>query len=247
MDNWKPQRYTVALSVIGASIAAVILGTLLAVGLTEESFWYKWWPHLSIPEIVSLIRSSGPWGVVASILVMVAHSFVPFPAELVAIANGMVYGPLWGTVVTWTGAMLGAFLAFGLARRLGRPFVRRVLSARHNRRLDAWTHSYAGGALLFSRFIPVIAFNLINYAAGLMNVSWWTFAWTTGLGILPLTSLMVVMGDNIDALPWYLWVLLLTGGLVLWLLTQRMLRWSASSASAVNDGDGTRNIKADKG
>jgi len=29
------------------------------------------------------------WGVIASILLMVAHSFIPFPAEFVAIANGM--------------------------------------------------------------------------------------------------------------------------------------------------------------
>ena len=54
---------------------------------------------------------------------MVLHSFVPFPAEVVAMANGMLYGPLWGTLITWVGAMLGAYLAFGLARWLGRPFV----------------------------------------------------------------------------------------------------------------------------
>ena len=33
---------------------------------------------------------------------------VPFPAELLALANGMIYGPLWGTVLTGTGAVLGA-------------------------------------------------------------------------------------------------------------------------------------------
>ncbi len=243
MDDWKPYKDPTVLSVIGALIAAIVLGFLLVEGLTEESFWYEWWPHLSMQKIVSLIRSSGPWGVVASISVMVAHSFVPFPAELVAIANGMVYGPLWGTVVTWTGAMLGAFLAFGLARLLGRPFVSRVLSERNNRRMDEWARTHGGGALLFSRFIPVIAFNLINYAAGLMNVSWWTFAWTTGLGILPLTALMVVMGDNIDRFPWYIWLLLLTGGLVLWLLTHRMLRWSDHGVTATDEGDETLPIK----
>ncbi len=243
MDDWKSHRYPTILGVIGALIAAVVLGFLLAEGLTEESFWYAWWPHLSMQEIVSLIRSFGPWGVVASISVMVAHSFVPFPAELVAIANGMVYGPFWGTVVTWTGAMLGAFLAFGLARLLGRPFVRRVLSKENNRRMDEWTRTHAGGALLFSRFIPVIAFNLINYAAGLMNVSWWTFAWTTGLGILPLTALMVVMGDNIDSVPWPIWLLLLTGGLVLWLLTHRVLRWVAHGDTATDAGDRTSPIE----
>ena len=50
---------------------------------------------------------------------MVAHSFLPFPAEIVALANGMVFGPLWGAVVIWVGAMLGAATAFALVRALG--------------------------------------------------------------------------------------------------------------------------------
>jgi uncharacterized membrane protein YdjX (TVP38/TMEM64 family) len=48
----------------------------------------------------------------------------------------------------------------------------------------------------------VIAFNLINYAAGLTRVSWVTFLWTTGVGILPLTALMVWMGTRMVDLTW---------------------------------------------
>ena len=51
-------------------------------------------------------------------------------------ANGMLYGALWGTVITWSGAMLGAWLAFGLARWLGRPFVLAMVPERHHRALD---------------------------------------------------------------------------------------------------------------
>lgn len=174
-------------------------------------------------QIEEIIGSAGAWGVGASIGLMVLHSFVPFPAELVAIANGMIYGPIWGTVITWVGAMLGAFAAFGLARMLGQRFVRRLLPEKNVQRVDDWVASHGAGALLFSRFIPVIAFNLINYAAGLTKVSWWRFAWTTGLGILPLTTLMVVMGDQIETLPWQAWLLLLGAGLALWLATHRLL------------------------
>ena len=76
---------------------------------------------------------------------------------------------------------------------------------------------------LISRFIPVIAFNLINYAAGLSRLTWWQFFWTTGVGILPLTFLMVVMGDNVETLGWQSWLILLAAGLVLWFLLRRRL------------------------
>ncbi len=155
--------------------------------------------ELSAAAVEAQIEAAGIWGVALAILLMVVHSFVPFPAELVAIANGMLFGPVFGTLITWTGAMLGAYLAFGLARWLGRPFVRAVVSERHQAAIDRWAERQGGGALLFSRFLPVISFNLINYAAGLTAISWWTFTWATGLGILPLTCLMVVMGDRLLA------------------------------------------------
>ena len=88
--------------------------------------------------VEELIASWGMWAVAGSIMLMVLHSFVPFPAELVAIANGMLFGPVWGTLITWTGAMLGAYLAFGLARWLGRPFVGQMVGR------DIRTQSTAG-------------------------------------------------------------------------------------------------------
>jgi uncharacterized membrane protein YdjX (TVP38/TMEM64 family) len=89
--------------------------------------------------------------------------------------------------------------------------------------LDEWAARRGGAVVLIARFIPVIAFNLVNYAAGLTRLSWWTFAWTTGVGILPVTVLMVMMGDNIDTLAWEWWLLLLAGVLVLWFTVRRKL------------------------
>jgi len=179
---------------------------------------------LSVEALEEEILSWGMWGVAASILLMVLHSFVPFPAEIVAMANGMLYGPFWGTAITWAGAMLGAYLAFGLARWLGRPFVLAMVPERHHRAVDRFAARQGGGVLLLSRFLPVISFNLINYAAGLTAISWWTFSWATGIGILPPTFLMVAMGAGLwsgDATLW-LWLAVAAGaGWLLWVVVRR--------------------------
>lgn len=177
----------------------------------------------TVEGTVLLIRSWGAWGVIGSIGLMVAHSFLPFPAEIIAIASGMVYGPIWGTVITWIGAMLGASTAFGLARLLGRPFVRRVLSSRHQQQLAVWSSEHGGTALLVGRLIPVIAFNLINYAAALTEISWWTFLWATGIGILPLTILLNVLGGQMLALPLWAWLALAGFAALVWLALR--FRW----------------------
>lgn len=190
------------------------------------------------PEaFVELIRGWGAWGVAGSMGLMVLHSFVPFPAECLAIANGMVFGLLWGTVITWSGAMLGAWLAFGLARLLGRPFVSRMVPARHWQRIDDWSGDHGWSALLVARLIPVIAFNLINYAAGLVRVSWWTFTWTTAVGILPLTVLMVLLGERMATMPAWAWVGLVLFAFVLWRLLHRFQRAATPETESVSEAD----------
>ncbi len=209
-----------AIALKASLLAVLLLGILLGTAV----LYFGARHGFSVQAIENLIRSWGAWGVMASIGLMILHSFVPFPAEFLALANGMVYGPVWGTAITWTGAMLGAYLAFGLARHLGRPFVE-VMVARKNWNLfDEWTAAHAGRLVLIGRFVPVIAFNLINYAAGLIGISWWTFTWATGIGILPMTVLMVMMGDQVDSLDWWLWLPIVFGGVLLWILFRRRLQ-----------------------
>jgi uncharacterized membrane protein YdjX (TVP38/TMEM64 family) len=92
-----------------------------------------------------------------------------------------------------------------------------MVAEHHHRALDRWAGRQGGGVLLFSRLVPVISFNLINYAAGLTALSWWTFTWATGLGILPLTFLMVAIGDGLGSGAGELWPWLLAAAAAGWL------------------------------
>ncbi len=193
--------------------------------------------EMSAERFERLVADLGPWGPLGVIALMVAHSFVPFPAELVAFAAGAAYGVVWGAALVWIGAMIGASVAFWLARRLGRPFVERMLRAKERDALDRWSRVHGAPTLLAARFVPVIAFNLINYAAGLTKVTWWTFLWTTGLGILPLTVLMVAMGDAMKNLGWWQLAGLSAIGVVVALLGFRLAR-NLSGAPLDRDGEG---------
>ncbi len=221
-----PDRPAVAQELrLAATLRTLAFAVVVAFAIAGGALLVVSWSlGLSATDIETFVRDLGAWGVAASIGLMVAHSFVPFPAELLAIANGMVYGALWGTVITWSGAMLGAALAFGLARALGRPFVHHLVDRRNWHRLDAWGGREGAFVILLCRLIPLIAFNLINYAAGLTRMSWWTFAWTTGIGILPLTVLMVLLGDSLDRVPWPVWLALPLVALATWLVLARLRR-----------------------
>ena len=199
----------------GRAVLAVLLALAVAAGAAGGLYLAD---DMSIAAFAETIRSWGMWGIAGSIGLMVLHSFIPFPAEILAFANGILFGVFWGTVVTWIGAMLGASVAFGLARRFGRPLVERMVTEKHWQTVDRWAGRNGWQAVLVGRFIPVIAFNLINYAAGLTRISWWQFLWTTGVGILPMTLVMVVMGDSMEHFGWKSWAALSAAGVGLWLL-----------------------------
>ena len=92
---------------------------------------------------------------------------------------------------------------------LGRPSDQKLA-----RLLDrkAWTGAEAllaccdARTLLIARLVPVISFNLINYAAGILDVSWWRFLWTTSLGILPITVTSVALGNQLTGPMWDAWL-----------------------------------------
>ena len=199
------------LKVLAIAVLALLIVLGFAAGLSEEGF------GLDSKQMVARIRAFGVLGPVIVIGLMILHSFVPFPAEIVALCAGAIYGTIWGTAIIWTGAMLGAALSFQLSRFLGREFIESRLTDRQRVRFAGWTEDRGTTALLISRFIPVIAFNLINYAAGLTRVGWWSFLWTTALGILPMTLLMTYLGATMVQLswPWILAVSALGIGIVL--------------------------------
>ena len=214
------ERMTIGSTKPGFSPVGVILAAgllfLIAVGIGAWWLWpmeFSFGSENTIDGAVAQIRSWGPWAALASITLMVVHSFLPFPSEIITLANGMVFGPFWGSAITWVGAMLGAISTFGLVRLLGRPFVYRMLSESQLRRLSEWSSTRGGMALLIGRLIPVIAFNLLNYSAALTDISWWTFIWATGLGILPLTILLNVFGNSMLTMKAWNWVWLLLGAL----------------------------------
>jgi uncharacterized membrane protein YdjX (TVP38/TMEM64 family) len=119
----------------------------------------------------------------------------PLPSFPLMYANGLLFGTLWGGMLSWTSILLSAALCFGLARWLGRPLVERVVRPGVLAWADRLVTRYGPFAVCLGRLIPITAFDALSYAAGLTPMRLRPFLVATGLGMAPSIFLTAAAGD----------------------------------------------------
>lgn len=147
------------------------------------------------------IQGFGVWAPLASIGLMLIHAFVVFPFELLAAANGLVFGAWAGIAITWFSAVLSSWLGYGVAR-FARPLVFMLVPGERLSRAEAWVADRSAWELTAVRLVPAISFSLLNLVLGLLHVPFWRFTWTTAVGILPLIVVSVMFGHLLTLGVW---------------------------------------------
>ena len=150
-------------------------------------------------------------GVFVLLAVCLSHAIIPFPTEIVTAAAGFVYGFWLALPILLVCWLASALLAYWLAERFGRPLARRLVGARRLQRAEELMEAGGAATLLSLRLIPLIPYNAICYAAGITRVPLFRYAWTTLVGIIPLTVLVAYLGSRLkspDFGDWRVWVLI---------------------------------------
>jgi uncharacterized membrane protein YdjX (TVP38/TMEM64 family) len=93
-----------------------------------------------------------------------------------------IFGPYWGFLYVWTGAMIGAGLAFLIGRYLGRDFSASLIGDKLKRFDDAIERN--GFATVLYLRLMYFPFTPMNFGMGLTKVRFWDYLLGTALGIL---------------------------------------------------------------
>ncbi|MEH6650312.1 MAG: TVP38/TMEM64 family protein [Motiliproteus sp.] len=179
---------------IGFIIIAFLLWGWLDSFSTPSEF-YKLSVDWSNPQkIIELAQQSGMAGPLVIIVAMAAAIvFSPLPSAPIAMAAGAIYGHYEGTFYVFVGALLGASMAFWIARTLGFHAANQWLDQRFptwklgDQRRLMWL-------VLLSRLLPFISFDVVSYAAGITQLSYTRFLIATSVGILPASFLLAHFG-----------------------------------------------------
>ncbi len=157
------------------------------------------------------IESLGAWGPVAFIGLYVLATVLMVPGSVPTILAGGLFGAVWGTVYVSIASVLGAALAFLIARYVLRDHVAGWLSKKPGlAKIDRLTASHGTLIVAIIRLVPLFPFNIVNYAFGLTRIGFGRYVIVSWICMLPGTFLYVAGTDAVleaissGEIPWLL-------------------------------------------
>jgi uncharacterized membrane protein YdjX (TVP38/TMEM64 family) len=104
------------------------------------------------------------------------------PGTLLTTLGAAIFGPYFGFVYVWLGAMIGSSLAFFIGRYLGRDFAASLIGDRL-RKYDEGIERNGFATVLYLRLV-YFPFTPMNFGMGLTRVRFWDYFFGTALGII---------------------------------------------------------------
>ncbi len=168
-------------------LAALVL--LVIVVLPRTEWGAQNLPH-SFEDFQRRVESYSPYDRWAYVGLYVAGTLLFVPGTVLSFVGAALFGTFWGTILTWSGAVIGSTLTFIIVRFLGREGVKGLVDSLFAGRFesfDQWIAANGFRAMLLVRLLPIFPFNGVNFGAGLTKIGLPTYVLATAIGILPGT------------------------------------------------------------
>ncbi len=178
-------KYLWVRSLIGAML---IIVALIGFKLTPIATWIK-------PENIRLLQKQAGIAPIGFILIYAIATILAFPASILTLWAGAIFGTVFGTLWTVVGATLGATGAFLIARFIAGNWARQQFEKgdllpflRQGIEQDGFWF------VLSIRLSPIFPFIAVNYLLGLTPIALPAYVGATLIGIVPGTFAYTWLG-----------------------------------------------------
>ena len=164
---------------------AILKAAILLVFVVVAIFLVRYTPikdYLSVEALGRFLDAVGIWAPVVFMVIYAGGVCLFLPGTLLTGLGAAIFGPYWGFVYVWFGAMAGASIAFWIGRTLGREFASSLVGDKLKKYDDAIERN--GFATVLYLRLVYFPFTPMNFGMGLTKVHFRDYVFGTGLGIL---------------------------------------------------------------
>lgn len=163
------------------NIIRITVFVFLIAGIATAIVYRK---QFNVTALESWLVGAGVMAPLLFIGIYALSTVLCLPGSVLAIAGGVLFGPIWGTFYNLTGATIGATLAFLVARYLASDLVSRKTGGRLKQLVEG-VEAEGWRFVAFVRLVPLFPFNLLNYALGLTRIRLFHYVVTSYVCMLP--------------------------------------------------------------
>lgn len=166
---------------MGAVIKAVVLVLFVITAVIIVRFTPVK-EFLTAERLGLLLENAGFLAPLAFMIVYAVGVCLFVPGTLLTTLGAAIFGPYFGFLYVWLGAMVGSSLAFFIGRYLGRDFAASLIGDRL-RKYDEGIERNGFATVLYLRLV-YFPFTPMNFGMGLTRVRFWDYFSGTALGII---------------------------------------------------------------
>ncbi|MFK7819297.1 MAG: TVP38/TMEM64 family protein, partial [Planctomycetaceae bacterium] len=137
----------------------------------------------------------GPWGPIAFAGIYIIATVAMLPGSMFTLLGSAIFGFWTAYIAVTVGSVVGAALAFLIARYAARRQVEEI--AKTNSKFAAIDEAISDGGwkiVALLRLSPAVPFNVQNYLYGLTKIRFWPYVLTSWLAMIPGTLMYVHIG-----------------------------------------------------
>lgn len=143
----------------------------------------------------------GFWGPIFVVGFYVIACVFLLPGSVLTLGAGFLFKVPLGVVTVSIASTLGACAAFWVGRTVARNWIAgKVASNEKFAAIDQAVAQKGFKIVLLIRLSPIFPFNVLNYAFGLTNISFWKYALGSWIGMIPGTLMYVYFGAGLRSL-----------------------------------------------
>ncbi len=178
-----------------------IIALVFWLGLIGAFQWVRITNNLTPLQVVqSLLEffAEGLWGPLIFILLYALRPLIFFPATLLTVAGGFVFGPLLGVLYTIIASNVSSTIAFYVGRFFGTDLLQDSNADNMVQRYARRMRENSFETVMIMRFI-FLPYDAVSYLAGFITIKYWPFILATALGSIPGTIAFVGFGASIES------------------------------------------------
>ncbi|MBT7903635.1 TVP38/TMEM64 family protein [Candidatus Woesearchaeota archaeon] len=149
-------------------------------------------------SLILFVQGYGVWAPLILIGTIILQVLIaPIPGQLAGLVSGYLFGAWFGTLYSMIGLTIGSFIAFSLARWLGRPFVEKIIDSETLHKCDQLAHKKGLFTLFLIFLLPALPDDAICFVGGLTKIRISRLVLIAFLGRLPGFFVLNLVGSGV--------------------------------------------------